>query len=105
MYMAALGKTGFRRLAALNHDKAEYLKGKLAAAGWRIPFARPTFNEFVVDFGTDFAAIQRRLQDAGIVAGLPVAPDYPELAGCCLLCATETAAADDLDLLVKEVSR
>ncbi len=105
MYMAALGKTGFRQLARLNHDKAEYLKGELAAAGHRIPFGRPTFNEFVVDFGAGFEATYRRLQEAGIVAGLPLAPYYPELAGCCLLCATETAGRKDLDALVKEVSR
>jgi glycine dehydrogenase subunit 1 len=105
MYMAALGRTGFRELAALNHDKAAYLKQALAAAGYRIPFARQTFNEFVVEFGTGFEAVHRRLQDAGIVAGLPLAPDYPELAGCYLLCATETASRQDLDRLVKEVSR
>jgi glycine dehydrogenase subunit 1 len=105
MYMAALGRTGFRELAALNHDKAAYLKQALAAAGYRIPFARQTFNEFVVAFGTGFEAVHRRLQDAGIVAGLPLAPVYPELAGCYLLCATETASRQDLDRLVKEVSR
>jgi glycine dehydrogenase subunit 1 len=105
MYMAAMGKTGFRELAALNHDKAAYLKQALAGAGHRIPFARPTFNEFVVDFGAGFEAIHRRLQDAGIVAGLPLAPDYPDLEGCYLLCATETAKRQDLDLLVKEVSQ
>lgn len=105
MYMAALGKTGFRELAALNRDKAAYLKQALAAAGHRIPFTRSTFNEFVVDFGTGFEAVHRRLQATGIVVGLHLAPYYPELEGGYLLCATETASRQDLDLLVKEVSR
>jgi glycine dehydrogenase subunit 1 len=104
MYMAALGRTGFGELARLNHDKAEYLKGELAAAGHQILFARATFNEFVVRFGQGFGAVDRRLQSAGIVAGLPLAPHYPELDGCYLLCATETASRRDLDRLVKEVS-
>jgi glycine dehydrogenase subunit 1 len=105
MYMAALGKTGFRELAVLNHDKAAYLKQALAAAGHRIPFSRATFNEFVVDFGAGFEPVYRRLQEAGIVAGLPLARYYPELEGGYLLCATETASRQDLDRLVKEVSR
>ena len=104
MYMAALGGTGFRQLARLNHDKAEYLKQALAAAGHPIPFARATFNEFVVRLPSGFDRTHRRLQARGIVAGLPLAPYYPELAGCYLLCATETASRQDLDLLVKEVS-
>ncbi len=104
IYMAALGGTGFARLARLNHDKAEYLKGKLAAAGHPIPFGAPTFNEFVVRLPDGFEAVHRRLQQEGIVAGLPLACDYPELGGCYLLCATETASRQDLDRLVKEVS-
>ncbi|MGD9332990.1 MAG: aminomethyl-transferring glycine dehydrogenase subunit GcvPA, partial [Desulfobacterales bacterium] len=54
MYMAALGGTGFRELAALNRDKAEYLKAALQGAGFEIPFASTTFNEFVVKFPEGF---------------------------------------------------
>ena len=50
MYMASLGGTGLRELARLNHDKSEYLKQELTRAGFTIPFASPTFNEFVVEF-------------------------------------------------------
>ena len=104
IYMAALGGDGFSRLARLNHDKAEYLKGQLAAAGHSIVFAAPTFNEFVVRMPAGFARTHRQLQDKHIVAGLPLAPFYPELEGCYLFCATETASRQDLDRLVKEVS-
>jgi len=38
------------------------------------------------------------------MAGLPLAPYFPELADCSLLCVTETAGKDDLDTLVKEVT-
>ena len=50
MYMASVGGTGIRQLARLNRDKAEYLKSELEKAGFRIPFTRPGFNEFVVEF-------------------------------------------------------
>ena len=103
VYMAALGATGFRELAQLNRDKAEYLKNSLAQAGFDTPFSSPTFNEFVVRFPGDFDTVYRRLLDKKIVAGLPLAKYYPELSDCTLLCATETAGKHDLDNLVKEV--
>ncbi len=103
MYMASLGGTGLRELAQLNHDKSEYLKRALAGAGFKIPFSAPTFNEFVVEFPSGFDAAYRRLLDEKIVAGLPLAPYYPELAGRYLLCVTETKGKNDLDALVQRL--
>jgi glycine dehydrogenase subunit 1 len=102
-YMAALGGTGMRELAQLNHDRAEYLKTQLRAAGIRLPFPAPTFNEFVAAFPAGFQATYRRLLDQKIVAGLPLEPYYPELAGHYLLCVTETLSKADIDTLVREV--
>ena len=104
MYLAFLGGSGLRELAQRNHDKAEYLKGALRAAGLEIPFAGPTFNEFVVRMPDGFAATHQRLRDEKIIAGLNLAPYYPELAECYLMCVTETAEKADLDTLVKEVT-
>jgi glycine dehydrogenase subunit 1 len=104
IFMALLGRTGFRDLAALNHDKAEYLKGALSAAGIATPFAAPTFNEFVVRMPPGFARRHRALMDKKIVAGLPLAGEYPELADHYLLCATETTPREDMDELVREVT-
>ncbi len=103
VYMASLGSGGFRALARLNRDKAEYLKSGLAQAGFDTPFGSPTFNEFVVRFPAGFDALYRRLLGQKIVAGLPLAPYYPKLSDCTLLCATETASRQDLDELIKEV--
>jgi glycine dehydrogenase subunit 1 len=104
MYMASLGGTGLRELAELNHDKCGYLKAALSAAGFRLPFGAPGFNEFVVTFPTGFDRSWQRLLRRRIVAGLPLGAYYPELAGSYLLCVTETMSREDLDELVKEVS-
>ncbi len=103
MYMASLGRTGIRELAALNHDKAEYLKNALQKAGCTIRFSGPTFNEFVVGFPGGFDALHRRLLDRKIVAGLPLGAHYPELADYGLLCVTETCSREEMDRLVREV--
>ncbi len=103
MYMAAVGGTGIRELSQLNRDKAEYLKAALANAGITSPFSAPTFNEFVVRFPDGFADTWKALLEKKIVAGLNLAPYYPELADCWLMCVTETLSKEDIDTLVKEV--
>ena len=104
MYMATLGGTGIRKLARLNYDKSEYLKGALAAAGIELPFKSPTFNEFVAKFPPGFDATHRALRDKKIVAGLRLERFYPQLSDHYLLCVTETFSKSDLDTLVKEVT-
>jgi glycine dehydrogenase subunit 1 len=104
MYMASVGGTGMRQLARLNRDKAEYLKTSLKSAGIGIPFARPTFNEFVGAFPDGFESKYRELLGKKIVAGIPLECHYPALKNHYLLCATETVGKQDMDALVKEVT-
>jgi len=103
MYMASLGKNGIRELARLNYDKAEYLKGQLRRAGLKIRFRSPTFNEFVVEFPGSFVPTYNKLLEERIVAGLPLAPYYPELANHYLMCVTETKTREDMDTLVRGI--
>ena len=50
IHMSLLGRKGMREVAPQSHAKAEYLKGRIAGIpGYRLPFAGPTFNEFVVE--------------------------------------------------------
>ena len=103
MYLASVGRTGIRELAALNYDKAAYLKRGLKEAGLTITFDSPTFNEFVVSFPHGLRNIHKELMKKRIVAGLPLAPWYPEYADHALLCVTETMSREDMDVLIKEV--
>lgn len=103
MYMATVGGSGIKELARLNYDKAAYLKRELKNSGHRIVFEAPTFNEFVVEFKSASKETTEGLLKKGIMAGLPLAEYYPELAGCNLLCVTETMSKADMDNLVKEV--
>ena len=103
--MASLGGTGFKELARLNYDKSEYLKEALRQAGFRLPFSRPTFNEFVVELPDSFKKTHQGLMKKKIVAGLPLVDFYPELENHYLLCATETITRGDMDALVKEITK
>ena len=103
MYMASLGGTGFKELARLNYDKAAYFKEALRQAGFKLPFSRPTFNEFVVAFPDGFEKTYQNLLKKKIIAGLPLVEYYPDLENHYLLCATETTSRDDMDALIKEI--
>ncbi len=104
MYMACLGGSGMLELARLNLDKTEYLKRELAAVGAEIPFPTATFNEFVVRYPGDPAALTERLAERNIVPGLPLDGYYPEWAGYHLVSVTETKSKEDMDRLVREVT-
>jgi glycine dehydrogenase subunit 1 len=103
IYMASLGKQGLRELAKLNYDKAEYLKRRLEESGLKVRFESPTFNEFVVEVPGDFEGTYGKLLEQKIVPGLPLAPYYPELRNCYLMCVTETKTKEDIDTLVKGI--
>jgi glycine dehydrogenase subunit 1 len=103
MYLASLGGSGIRELAQLNHDKSEYLKGRLQEAGCGIPFDSPTFNEFVVQFPAGFKNTYNRLLNKKIVAGLPLVSHYPDMNEHYLLCVTETMSKADMDALIEEI--
>jgi glycine dehydrogenase subunit 1 len=105
MYMASLGGSGMRELAALNRDKSEYLKNQLRTAGCTIRFASLTFNEFVVEFPEHAGNVYERLREKKTLAGIPLEPYYAELAGCHLLCVTETRTRAEMDALVAEVAK
>lgn len=105
MQMATLGHTGMRQLAKLNYDKAAYLRNGLLEAGAGQLFSGPVFNEFAVKFEKEFTPIRERLLDKGIVAGLPLAPYYPDLGNAFLFCATETVSKALIDELLEEVRR
>jgi len=103
MYMASLGGSGFRQLARLNYDKAGYLKEALQALGVAVPFSAPVFNEFVIRLPAGSQRTYQRLMEQRIIAGLPLARFYPELADHYLLCVTETSSKAQLDRLITEV--
>ena len=105
IYMASVGSTGLRYLARLNHDKCQYLKKELVKAGFAICFSSPTFNEFVAEFPKGFEIRYQELLGKKIVAGYPIAADYPELPNHYLFCVTETKSSEMIDALVREIRR
>jgi glycine dehydrogenase subunit 1 len=101
IYLALHGKQGLRKLAEQNYAKATYAKQQIAQlAGFEIAFAGESFNEFVVLCPEPVAELQLRLEQEGILAGIALAKDYPELKDALLICVTEQNSRAQIDRLV-----
>jgi glycine dehydrogenase subunit 1 len=105
VYMAALGKSGMRRVAEVNARRAHYAKGRLTAIrGVRAAFAAPTFNEFVVRLPAPPDRVNAALTERGILGGLALRQWYPDLDDAWLVCVTEARTRAQIDGLVAAVA-
>lgn len=105
IYLATMGKQGLREVALLNVRKADYLKNRLRKIkGFSIRFDADTFNEFVLECPNPAEEVRNNLmQEANILAGVPLGTHYPELANCLLLCATELNTQEEMDRLAEKL--
>lgn len=95
VYLSLLGRQGLRALAARNVELAHAAADQLRAAGLRLRFTGPFFNEFVLSL-RDPAAAVAAAEHRRILAGVELGADYPELAGGLLLAVTEMNCAEEL---------
>lgn len=102
VHLSLLGPRGFRWAAERSHATARRLAGALVrGGGLALVFDAPYVNEFAVTrLGGGLARAAESLERNGIVLGVPLGPDYPELDGAYLLAATERTTAADCDRLV-----
>ncbi len=101
IFLSLLGKQGLREMAEQNLSKAAYARQQFASLkNFSIAFAGPSFNEFVVRSKPPVAEVLVGLEQAGILGGLSLADDYPELADCFLVCVTEQNQREEIDALV-----
>ena len=98
MYLSAVGPCGLRDVALQCAAGTRSLMAALRGKGVAPVFSAPVFHEFVVRFRRDALL---KLQDRGIVPGVPLAPDYPELEGGLLMNVTEMNTNEDIQCLTE----
>ncbi|MDR3589025.1 MAG: aminomethyl-transferring glycine dehydrogenase subunit GcvPA [Negativicutes bacterium] len=104
VYLASLGKEGFRRVAELSLHKAHYAYQELTkSGGCQAVFGAPFFKEFVVRCARPAAEVNAALLKHSIIGGLDLGRYYPELKNCLLLCVTENRTRSEIDRLVGEM--
>jgi glycine dehydrogenase subunit 1 len=103
VYLSLMGPQGLRDVARLCLQKSHYARQAFAATErFELAFDRPTFKEFVVRDKEN--NVQQLISDAaaaGVLAGVPLAPWYPELSDCFLVCVTEKRTRQEIDRLVE----
>jgi glycine dehydrogenase subunit 1 len=106
VHMALLGPEGLARVARACHANSLDLVSRLTAlAGVRRAFSGTFFHEAVLRLPRPAAPVLRALKAQGILGGLDLAGDYPELGHALLVCATETKDASDLARYAEQLAR
>ncbi|MCE9603807.1 MAG: aminomethyl-transferring glycine dehydrogenase subunit GcvPA [Planctomycetia bacterium] len=102
IYLALLGPQGLHETAELCARKAHYARSAFGVGSrFSVPFASPTFKEFVVrDVADDVEALLAQAEARGYFAGIALGRWYPELADCFLVCVTEKRTKEEIDGLV-----
>jgi glycine dehydrogenase subunit 1 len=105
-YMALLGPAGLAKVASASHANTTLLADKLAAIpGVTKAFSSPYFHEVVLKLNDKAGDVLRALRAQGILGGLDISGDYPELGNAILVCATETKTPADLDHYAQQLER
>ena len=100
VYLCTFGKSGMKRLAELNFQKANYARQKISQVeNFTVVNRGPVFNEFVVKTGKPLEKVQERLMEEKIIGGLNLSTFYPEMRDSFLLCCTEKIKKEDMDRL------
>ncbi len=113
VYLATMGKNGFRQIAELCFHRSHYAAEAIARlAGFAVNPQAPTqafFKEFVVRLQRPVAEINRHLRKQhGIIGGYDLGRDYPHLQAHMLITVTEVNTRASIDRLVRalgEVAR
>lgn len=106
IYMALLGPRGLAAVARACHRNAlTLLAGLTAIEGVERNFSGPVFHEFALRLKTPVAPVLHALKAQGILGGLSLVPNHPELGQSLLVCTTETKTEGDLKHYSENMAR
>ena len=106
IHLALLGPAGLERVARACVARTQELIAALTRIdGIRCAFAGPRFHEAVLQFDRPVAPLLESLAAEGIIGGLDLSRDYPELGHALLTCATETRTSADVECYASLLKR
>jgi glycine dehydrogenase subunit 1 len=102
IYLSWLGKGGFKDLAHICAQKAEYAKTRLGAIpGVEVKKSAPTFNEFTIELPCDASDVVSRMIDRGFAAGFPLGRYYKGMENYLLVAVTEKRTREQIGLFAE----
>lgn len=102
IYLSWLGKAGFKDLAHICAQKAEYAKTRLSSIpGVEVKKSTPTFNEFTIELPCDASSVVSRMIDRGFAAGFPLGRYYKGMENYLLIAVTEKRTREQIGLFAE----
>jgi glycine dehydrogenase subunit 1 len=106
IHLSLLGAQGLERVATACHANTLALVSKLAQVdGVQRAFQGSVFHEAVLRVNAPAHDVLRALKAQGILGGVDLSADYPELGEAILVCATETKIESDMQKYVDQLAR
>ncbi len=106
IHLALLGPEGLKNVALESHAKTRaLLEQLLSVPGVARVFNSAFFHEAVIRVNSPVDDVLRALRAQGILGGYRLGNDYPALADCILVCATETKTDDDIEHYRQQLQR
>jgi len=106
IWLAMVGKEGFKEMAQQNLAKSEYAKDVLQKTGKaKLRYASPTFNEFTLDIASGAQAFSQKCVAEGVAPGVVLERFRSADRTGLLVCVTELKTKDDIDVLARLLTR
>ena len=106
IYLALLGPAGLQEVAERCVDQAHRLAEKACAVpGFRLRFAGPFFNEFVLECPVPAERVRNALLKDGLLAGVPLGRYGQSLKNNLLVCATEQRTDEEIERFAAALGR
>lgn len=104
IHLSLLGSDGLQQVAKhCHHNTSQLITGLQKIPGVKVVFNSVFFHECVIQFKRPAKEVLTALQSAGISGGYALDTDYPELANCLLVCATEMRTADEIQSYINAI--
>lgn len=106
VYMTLVGKQGFKELAQLNLDKADFARQEInKIKGVEVKQSSPTFNEFTVHLPQPAVEVIEAMIDQGFAAGFPLGRYYPGMENYMIVAVTEKRTKDEILAYAKSLEQ
>ncbi len=106
IHMALLGAEGLERVAASCHANTRRLVERLTTIpGVEPVFDRPVFHESVLRLPAPAEGVLEALAEQGILGGVYIGRDYPELGEAVLVCATEKRTDREIEAFCQKLQQ
>jgi glycine dehydrogenase subunit 1 len=105
IFMSLIGREGFKKLARLNFEKAEFAKAEIAKIkGVEVKLSSPTFNEFTVLLPKNANDVIEGMMTRGFAAGFPLGRYYKGMDNYLLVAVTEKRTRDEIVAYAKALA-